>query len=257
MTNQDIKKKSKREQFNIFLTKWNKSYPRFFTYLFRPRWFYAGVLTAILVAWLSTHLSLMPSTGPENHYSIAWTYVAIAIAIVSLLYPQSLSIRESLTDRAINLHERLNHTNPKLDSSLNALYESALDDIAGFRFQLFDKQLPFLVSFTIISVLRALLCLLGLGIFSMDSFNTQILEPQIYLMVYISWIIWVAITWQIYKPFQKIETLELKTRNIPDFEERVKPWLKPQGPEITDQNPTPYTDDDAEENKDKNDNSGD
>lgn len=211
------------------LRKWRVKSPRCFFLIFKLRWVYFGILTwiaAIVVTNLTVNKAhLKHSTGVDNHYTIAWTYVALAVAVVSILYPLALGLRDSMTNRAISLYEfLLDKTDNPRPPRLLQQYEEVLDRIAGFRYALFDKQIPFLVTFVAASVIRVLMCLSGIGIYPSDSRNLQLYEPQVYLGVYLLWAVWIGSVWQRYKPFQGLETLELHARGLKDFEARAKPW---------------------------------
>ena len=71
-----------------------------------------------------------------------------------------------------------------------------------------------------------MLCLLGFSFLPNDSFERQLLEPQIFVLSYLGWLIWVAITVLWHQPFKTVETLELDIRRLPRLEEIAKPFLR-------------------------------
>ena len=177
---------------------------------------------------ICTQLPFRHSTEVSNHYAIAWTYVTLVIAIVSLLYPLSLNIRDSLTTRLINSYDKLieNGNGELKKKELDIIFKEPIERVAELRFWVFDKQLPFLIAFAATSVVRVLLCLIGLGWYGLDDrFESQLLEPQLYVIVYLAWMIWVSATILILQPFKFLEKLEMSTRELPDFEKIVKPYL--------------------------------
>ena len=130
------------------------------------------------------------------------------------------------------MHKELEEVDEARWAYFDDQYESTLDQIARFRYFVFDKQLPFLVTFSAVTVVRVLLCLIGVGFAPTDSLDLQLFEPQVYILIYLVWAIWVAGVWQWYKPFQQIESLELAVYNRLDFEQRAKPWLAPATDEV-------------------------
>ena len=203
-----------------------------FFFIYQMRWYYLGILTALYIIYgthdLIAYIPLKHSTNISNHYTIAWTFIALSVAVVSLSYPLSLTIRDSLTNRVIQLHDFIKNPCNGIQDDYEEKYEDALNKIALFRYVFFDMELPFLISFTAVSVVRVLLCLIGVGFYPIDNFSIQLYEPQLFLLVYLLWAIMVAITWEYIKPFKRIETMELHVRNRDDFESRVKPWITKQ-----------------------------
>lgn len=191
--------------------------------VWKARWFLVGVGSYFSVLALSAALPVKHSTGKENHYSIAWTYITLVVAVISILYPLALTIRDSLTARLfsswVKLRERVGN---EQDEEFKREFYSPLQ---RFRTILFDIQLPILVTFSLLSVIRVLLCLISLGPLTLEQ---QLIEPQIYILAYLVWMIWVAgvVLWL--RPYYVVETAETKALELPIFEQSFTQELREQ-----------------------------
>jgi len=190
----------------------------------RFQWVIYGLLY-FLFWWLcisqyiiSRCIGLTHSTDVSNYYIIAWTYVTLVVAIISLAYPFSLNIRESLTTRLFKAHDKLKDTMSNND--LKKLFQNEYEVLRKFRRALFDRQLPFIASFCGCSILRILFCLINVGPFPITQ---QIIEPQIYMVGFMFCAASVASTFLKWKPFYAIEKLEAEIRGLPPFELRDVP----------------------------------
>lgn len=191
-------------------------------WLWKSRWFLTGAVAYLAVLGTSSLLRLTHSAGRENHYSIAWTYVTLVVAIISILYPLALTIRDSLTARLFAAYGRLKESGSIEDEEFRHDFYNPL---RRFRTILFDIQLPILATFSLLSVVRVLLCLMSLGPLSVEQ---QMLEPQLYILAYLAWIVWVATVLLWLRPYYLVETAETKVLGLPVFEQSFKQELKEQ-----------------------------
>lgn len=199
-------------------------------WLWKSRWFAVGAGAYFVVFGISAALRLRHSANKENHYSIAWTYVTLVIAIISILYPLALTIRDSLTGRLFAAYTRLKETGRITDEEFRDHYYQPLQ---RFRRILFDIQLPILASFSLLSVVRVLLCLMSLGPLSVEQ---QMIEPQLYILGYLGWIVWVASVLLWLRPYYVVETAETQVLGLPVFEQSFQQELQQQASE------TPHSD---------------
>ena len=94
-----------------------------------------------------------------------------------------------------------------------------------FRRVLFDMQLPVLASFSLLSVVRVLFCLMSIGPLSLER---QMLEPQFYVLGYMAWIVWVASGMLWFRPYYLIESVETRVLGLPVFEQSFQQELQEQ-----------------------------
>lgn len=190
-------------------------------FVWSARWFLVGIASYFSILLLSAALPLKHSTGKENHYSIAWTYITLVVAVISILYPLALTIRDSLTARLFSSWVKLRETaGVEEDEKFTREFYRPLQ---RFRTIVFDIQLPILATFSFLSVIRVLLCLMNLGPMTVEQ---QIIEPQIYVMVYLAWMVWVAgvVLWL--RPYYIVETAETRALGLPIFEQSFTQELR-------------------------------
>lgn len=187
------------------------------SFFWKLRWALAGIAYFGILLIISVKLNVNHTASVNNFYSIAWSYVTIVVAIISLLYPMALTIRESLTARLFEAHRKHMEIkgNKYSEEDKNDFIKYSYDPVQKFRKILFDQQLPLLASFSIVSVSRVLFCIINIGPYSSEQ---QIIEPQIYLIGYILWAGWAVISVVRLKPFYAIEIIEAKISDLPVFE---------------------------------------
>lgn len=181
--------------------------PRSILIFWKFRWPVLGIFYFYFWLLISFLSGASHSTGPENYYSIGWSYVSLVVGIISLMYPLALSIRQSLTTRFFEIS--------KLFNGDVGIILGPYRRLQDFRRILFDQQLPFIACFSAASVVRVMLCLINVGPLSTKQ---QMLEPQVYVIGYLFWAFWAAFTFIRLKPFVAVEEIEAKYCNLPNFE---------------------------------------
>lgn len=186
----------------------------------RAQWYLYGFAVFALVLFLPSLFPFRHVATPADFHEIGWAYITLVIAVMSLLYPLALSLRESLTSRLFGAFDKfIAHSGEGTISLSDQRYlefdRTTSAPVRQFRKAVFDRQLPLLVSFSAASLIRVLACLLGIGPMPIER---QMLEPQLYVFVYISWAGWVTLTVLRFRPFFAVETAEARYRGLPPLD---------------------------------------
>ncbi len=206
-----------------------------------------GLISFIITSWISTWLTeakiLVPTMKiPEDYSVLAWSYIGITVGILSIIYPLSLNIRESLISRIINsLDDLLNVQNRKKHINSEAAFlriqKYIWPKLQKFRREIFDYLLPSLAIFTISSVARILINLMGVNIIEVkflgyDIFSKLIevhfIEPHLYIIAYILWIIAMAGSILRHRPVYYVEKAETIIVGVSSIEDGELRKLKPE-----------------------------
>jgi hypothetical protein len=157
----------------------------------------------------------------SEYHNIAWAYVTMVIAVLSLLYPLALALRESLTARLFaafdELRKSVGHGLSPDDAAVKGFEEETFVPIGRFRKWVFGRLLPAIAAFSICSALRVLTVMLGLGLGPGES---HMLEPQLFVMVYLLWMASVMLAISKTQPFRAVERGEARARRLPPLERR-------------------------------------
>jgi hypothetical protein len=192
----------------------------------RSGWYLLGPAMMIAVSVGASRGELRHAASTDEFHNIAWPYVTLVIAVVSLLYPLALQLRDSLTSRLFAAFEALRQCKKwtsavvdEQDTDYRLFKERVLGPVATFRTRIFDQQLPFLIGFSAATVLRVLTCMIGLGPLPVSQ---QIIEPQLFVAVYLLWAGWVTVTVLQLRPFWAVETALAIGIGSPLIESRVQ-----------------------------------
>lgn len=185
------------------------------SFVWALRWYVFGLLCAVFLLAFGQCVDFRYTGSSEGYGEVAWAYIAFAGAILSLLYPLALSVRESLTRRLFDSYVKWKKKWPEREELFQA---RAWLPMQNFRQDLFDRQLPTLAGFALFTVSRVLLCLLNRGPLKLDD---QRIEPQVYAIGYVLWALWVAISISRFRPFFAVEWAETQVNDLPPFEPTV------------------------------------
>lgn len=184
-------------------------------------WYISGALLCVAVSFGLSHAELRHVSAPSEFHEVGWSYVTLVISVLSLLYPLALTLRESLTARVFGVFDDLKSLGGEevaTDSlAVRRFYEETVYPVQRFRRWVFGRQLPLLASFSICSTVRVLLCMIGVGPLPVSQ---QMLEPQVFAIIYLAWMITMMATIGATKPFRAVEIGEARVRRMIPLERR-------------------------------------
>lgn len=189
------------------------------------RWAALGIVYFITWLLISAYMGLTHTTSTENYYTVAWTYVLLMTGVTSVIYPLFLRIRVSLTTRMFKAIDDLARSRQEnlTEQDKERIVENIFSRLQIFRQRLFDRQLPFLASFSGLSVLRVLSCMMNIGPYSAEQ---QIIEPQMYVIGLMLWMAWMVQTILVSQPIVTLEEAEARARDLPIFEISYRQTLR-------------------------------
>jgi hypothetical protein len=146
----------------------------------------------------------------------AWQYIALAVALVSVLYPLAIDIRDRFASRLFAAYEKLKREKTDSQDAVR-IGDMCWNRIETFIDVFFHRQLPALAVFVVMTVIGTLLCLFRVGPLDREQ---QLLQLYVYMLAYVLWIFWVAFNLIRTTPLQALELVEQVALNLKRWQRR-------------------------------------